>query len=66
MTNIREIRVDRNSFSVTSLKETDEKSIWRSKTPLQRLEELELNRKIVFGYDTAPRLQRLLEVTKSS
>ncbi len=66
MVKVRNIKVDRTSLSVTSLKETDEKELWRAKTPLERLEEVELNRKIVFGYDTAPRLQRLLEVIKPS
>jgi len=66
MVKVRDIKVDRTAFSVTSLKETDEKQFWQSKSPLERLEEVELNRKIVFGYDTAPRLQRLLEVVKSS
>jgi hypothetical protein len=66
MVKVRDIKVDRTFFSVTSLTETDEKEFWRAKTPLERLEEVELNRKIVFGYDTVPRLQRFLEVIKSS
>ncbi|MCM8534910.1 MAG: hypothetical protein NE334_03115 [Lentisphaeraceae bacterium] len=66
MISVRDIKVDRTSFAVTSLQETDEKEYWRAKSPIERLEEVELNRKIVFGYDTAPRLQRLLEVVKPS
>ena len=66
MVKVRDIKVDRTALSVTSLKETDEKEFWKAKTPLERLEEVELNRKIVYGYDTAPRLQRLLEVIKPS
>lgn len=64
MTNVRDIKVDRSFISVTSLKESDEKEFWKEKSPIERLKEIELNRKIVYGYDTPPRLQRLLEVVE--
>ncbi len=66
MINSIEMKVNRAVISITSLKETDEKLFWQVKSPVERLMELELNRKIVFGYDTPPRLQRLLEVVKST
>ena len=58
--------VDRSVVSVGSaLGESDEKAFWLSKTPLDRLEAVELLRQIAYGYDpTTTRLQRLLEATE--
>ncbi len=60
------VRMDRSAFSVRSLSdEPDEKAYWRSRTPLERLEALELMRQIIYGYDPATtRLQRVLEVVE--
>ena len=57
-------RLDKNVFSVGSLKEEpDEKSFWNKKTPLERLEATEIMRRINYGYDSATaRLQRFFEV----
>ena len=50
---------------MSSLGENDEKNYWRSKTPIDRLKAIELNRKIVYGYgDTPPRFQRFFEVVE--
>lgn len=59
-------RLDRKAFSVTPLyAESDEKSFWMRKTPLERLEALEQMRQILYGYDPATtRLQRVLVVTQ--
>ena len=59
-------RLDKSIFSVGSLKEeSDEKSFWSNKTPLERLEATEIMRQINYGYDPATaRLQRFFEVTK--
>ena len=59
-------RLDRTAFSVSSLQEeSDEKAYWQSKTPLERLEALELMRQIHYGYDpTTSRLQRFFEVVE--
>lgn len=58
-------RLDKSRFVKTSLTENDEVAYWHSKTPEERLEGLELNRELVYGYgDNPPRLQRLLEVVE--
>ena len=60
------VRLDRSAFSVGSLSdEPDEKAYWQSKTPLERLEALELMRQIIYGYNPATtRLQRILEIAE--
>ena len=59
------LKVDRTAFVVTSLYESDEKEYWLSKTPLERLQALELMRQIIYGYDPATaRLQRVLEIAQ--
>jgi len=59
-------RVNRSAFMVASLHdESDEKEYWLSRTPLERLEALEIIRQIVYGYDpTTTRLQRVFTVTR--
>ncbi len=62
-----EARVDRKGFSVLSLAEAEEADVayWRSRTPDERLEALELSRQITYGYDpTARRLSRFFEVAQ--
>jgi hypothetical protein len=60
------VGLDRRAFRVDSLSdESDEKAYWKSKTPLERLENLEFMRQINYGYDPATaRLQRVLEVVE--
>jgi hypothetical protein len=57
------LKVNRSVISVGSVfEESDEKTFWLSKTPLERLEAVELYREIAFGYDPfTTRLQRVLE-----
>ncbi|MBI1930088.1 hypothetical protein HYR99_38295 [Candidatus Poribacteria bacterium] len=59
-------RMDKNTFSVTSLfDESDEKAYWLSKTSYERLEAMEFMRQINYGYDpTTARIQRILEVVE--
>jgi hypothetical protein len=59
-------RVNRSIVTVRSIHEnSDEKEFWLSKTPLERLEAVELLRQIAFTYDPAStRLQRILEITE--
>jgi hypothetical protein len=62
-----EARLDRRAFSVTSLAEAEQADLayWRSRTPDERLEALELSRQIAYGYDpTARGLSRLFEVAQ--
>src|ERR1017187_5543187 len=58
--------LDRKHLSVVTLREEgDEKAFWMSATPEQRLEAIETNREIVYGYDpSTERLQRVLEITQ--
>jgi hypothetical protein len=62
-----EARVDRGAFTVTSFSEAEQADLlyWRSRTPNERLEALELSRQIAYGYDpTARRLSRFFEVAE--
>lgn len=58
--------MDRNVISVGSLLDvSDETAYWQSKTPMERLEALELMRQIHYGYDPATeRLQRVIEIVE--
>ena len=57
-------RVDRSAFDIVSLENAgDDVAYWRTKTPDERMEALELMRQIIYGYDPATtRLQRVLEI----
>jgi len=58
-------RVDRTAFTVSSFSDpSDEKAYWLSKTPDERLEAVELMRRIIYGDEAAKRLQRVFEVTQ--
>jgi len=59
-------KIDKSSFSVISLFDiADEKEYWLSKTPLERLEAVEILRQRVYGYNPfTTRLQRVLSITK--
>ena len=47
-----QFKMDRRGFAVVSLDEQDEdeKRYWRNKTPLERLEAMEITRQVVYGY----------------
>ena len=58
-------KIDRSAFSIISTDEQldDEKTFWLQKTPHERLEAVELTRRILYGYNpTTLRLQRVFEV----
>ncbi|MEI8041457.1 MAG: hypothetical protein WCL11_08620 [Verrucomicrobiota bacterium] len=62
-----EARVNRQVFEVTTFAKAEESDwqYWRSRTPDERLEALELCRQIAYGYDpTARGLSRLFEVAE--
>jgi hypothetical protein len=60
-------KVRRDVFIVASLFDpSDEKAYWLSKTPDERLEAVELMRRIIYGDEAAKRLQRVFEVTQRS
>jgi hypothetical protein len=58
-------KVRRDVFKVMSLSDiSDDKEYWLSKTPQERLEAVELMRRIIYGDEAAKRLQRVLEITQ--
>ena len=59
-------QLDRSAFEVSSLdEETSERVYWRTRSPKERMEALELMRQIIYGYDPATtRLQRVLEIAE--
>ncbi len=58
-------RLRRDAFTVGTLFDRlDDKKYWLSKTPEERLEAVELMRRIIYGDEAAKRLQRVLEITK--
>jgi len=63
---IDSVRVDRSEFRVDRLgSDSGDREYWKSKTPQERMEYLELLRQINYGYDPATaRLQRVFEVAK--
>lgn len=66
MNAVEAVRLDRAAFVITSLDDDSyEPEYWRSKTPAQRMEALELTRQIIYGYDpVTTRLQRVFEVAE--
>jgi hypothetical protein len=60
------LRMDRKSFSVISLQESDgENEYWLSKTPEERILAIEFLRQLMYGYDPATeRLQRVFETAE--
>ena len=57
------IRVDRSVLTISTLQQADadDRAYWRFKTPIERLEALELMRQVAYQYDPfTTRLQRIL------
>lgn len=60
------LKLDRKSFSVVSLKESDNDiEYWLSRTPEERILAVEFLRQLIFNYDPATeRLQRVFETAE--
>jgi hypothetical protein len=57
--------MDKKTFKITSIQESDDYSFWKNKTYLERIAGLEKLRRILFGYDpSTQRLQRVFKITK--
>ena len=58
--------LNKKIVSVTSLDDIEEeKRYWFSKSPLERIEAIEINRRMVYGQDRATsRLQRFFETSE--
>jgi len=60
-----ELRVNRKELSVVDLDDSSDDQYWWSRTPEERLQAMEIYRRIVYGYgSTPPRFQRVLEVAR--
>jgi hypothetical protein len=59
-------RLNKDIIKITSPDDIEEeKRYWLSKDPLERIEAIEINRRMVYGRDrTASRLQRFLEIAE--
>ena len=61
-------RLNKKIISITPLNEIEEeKKYWLSKEPGERIEAIEINRRMVYGRDrVTSRLQRFLEIAELS
>lgn len=58
-------KIDRIAFSTTSFfDDSDEKAYWLSRTPYERLQHIELLRRINYGHKATARLQRFFEIAE--
>ena len=59
------LKLEKRSFSVMSLSDqSDDKSYWLSRTPIERFHQIEILRRINYGHRASSRLQRVLEITE--
>ena len=60
--------LDKRIVKVTSLDDLEEeKKYWLSKTPVERIEAIEINRRMIYGEDrVTSRLQRFFETSELS
>ena len=57
--------MDKTALSLVSgFDNSDEKAYWLSRTPAERLQHIEVLRRINYGHHATARLQRILEVTQ--
>jgi len=63
--NVKNLIMDKRFFSVVSLSDqTNDKDYWLSKTPIERMQHIELLRRINYGHGATARLQRIFEITE--
>ena len=62
------LRLDKSSFTVTSLTDdSEEKEYWSNRSPEERLQAIEQMRQIIYGYDpVTSRLQRVFTIAQLS
>ena len=57
--------MNKKFFQITSVRDGNDRDYWKQKSYEERLEALELLRRIIFGYDpSAARLQRTITITQ--
>ena len=62
-----DLKIDKTAFSTVSLgDESDGKAYWRSRSPHERLQHVEVLRRINYGDHSTARLQRVLEIVQLS
>lgn len=62
---LKNTRLDKNVLSISSLSDqSDDKKYWLSRTPIERIEHIELLRRINYGHAASARLQRVLEIVE--
>ena len=61
------MKVDRQIITVSTLHDKSDDEYWHSRTPIERLVALQINRQAAYGESNASKgLQRVLEVIKRS
>ena len=57
--------MNKKLFQITSVRDGTDRDYWKQKSYEERLEALELLRRIIFGYDpSTARLQRTITITQ--
>jgi hypothetical protein len=57
--------MNKNLFQITFYRDGNDRGYWKQKSYVERLEALELLRRIIFGYDpSTARLQRTITITQ--
>jgi hypothetical protein len=57
--------MNKKLFQITSIRAGNDRDYWKQKSYEERLEALELLRRIIFGYDpSTTRLQRTITITQ--
>ena len=58
------LKVDRKAFSVVSLTDdSGEKAYWLARTPQERLQQVEILRRINYGIKSAARIEKVIEIS---
>lgn len=59
------LKLDKTKISVSnSFDNTEEKQFWLSRTPQERLAQVERLRRIAFGEETTKRMKKVLEIVQ--
>jgi hypothetical protein len=57
--------MNKKLFQITSIRDGNDRDYWKQKSYEERLEALEILRRIIFGYDpSTARLQRTITITQ--
>ncbi len=60
-----DMKVDRHALSIVTLRDASDDEYWFSRTPMERLRAIQINRQAAYGEPNASgRLQRILEVVE--